>query len=157
MGAAVQPDAAILGPLSFRPSKMLREKQDGSRRGALVSDILLAQNDKAEHQGKWIRRSSVASNRCSRCTSAQFFFFSRDYRAKPKQRSKRQPHVYLLAFLLIALLSQVLRDDKIVFDNDAMCRCRSRYLIIPSCNFQFICVTRIPQVCFSIILRNVTQ
>jgi len=48
----VQPDAAILGPLSFRPSKMLREKQDGSRRGVLVSDILLAQNDKAEHQGK---------------------------------------------------------------------------------------------------------
>lgn len=49
--AAVQPAVAILGPLSFRSSKMLREKQDGSRRAALVSDILLAQ-DKAEHQSK---------------------------------------------------------------------------------------------------------
>lgn len=48
----MQPDAVILqGPLSFRPSKMLREKQDGSRRVALVFDILLAQ-DKAERQSK---------------------------------------------------------------------------------------------------------
>lgn len=76
------------------------------------------------------------------------FFFSRNYRAKLKQRSVTVIHViYLLAFLLIALLSQVLRDDKIVFDNDGMCRCRSRYLLVPSCNSQLICVTRMSQVC----------